>query len=135
MEITVQHLDGVRFEVAARGHRVVSDQPVDNGGADGGMTPPELMLASLGTCAGFYAAQYMKTRSLPMEGLEVTVSAEKELKPARLGRFRILVKAPGVNASHLAGLERAVKLCLIHNTLVHPPAIETVIETGDPVHA
>ena len=38
MEITVQHLDGVRFEVAARGHRVVSDQPVDNGGADGGMT-------------------------------------------------------------------------------------------------
>lgn len=130
MEITVQHLDGVRFAVEARGHRLISDQPVENSGADTGMTPPELLLASLGTCAGFYAAQYMKARSLPTEGLEVRVSAEKELKPARLERFRIHVKAPHVDASHLAGIERAVKLCLIHNTLVHSPAIETVIETA-----
>lgn len=130
MEITVQHLDGVRFAVEARGHRLVSDQPVENKGADAGMTPPELLLASLGACAGYYAAQYMKTRSLPMEGLEVKVSAEKELKPARMERFRIHVKAPQVDKGHLAGLERAVKLCLIHNTLHHPPAIETVIETA-----
>jgi organic hydroperoxide reductase OsmC/OhrA len=29
-----------------------SDQPVENGGHDEGMTPPELLLASLGSCAG-----------------------------------------------------------------------------------
>lgn len=130
MEITVRHLGGVQFTAETRGHRIISDQPVENSGSDAGMTPPELLLASLGTCAGYYAAQYMKARSLAAEGLEIKVTAEKELKPARLDRFRIHVKAPGVDASHLAGLERAVKLCLIHNTLAHAPSIETVIETA-----
>jgi putative redox protein len=130
MEITVQHLGGVQFGVEARGHRLISDQPVENSGTDAGMTPPELLLASLGACAGFYAAQYMKARSLPQDGLEVTVSAEKALKPARMDAFRIHVKAPSVDPVHLPGLERAVKLCLIHNTLLNAPAIETVIETA-----
>jgi hypothetical protein len=30
-----------------------SDQPVENGGDDSAMTPPELFLASLGSCAAF----------------------------------------------------------------------------------
>jgi len=94
------------------------------------MTPPEFLLVSLGTCAGFYAAQYLKTRHLAAEGLEVKVSAEKATQPARLGTFRIEVTAPGVTAEHEAGLMRAVKACLIHNTLLHSPSVETVVHTG-----
>jgi len=130
MEITVRHLGEVKFEATTRGHRVVCDQPPANGGGDAGMTPPEFLLASLGTCAGFYAAQYLKTRSLRTEGLEVVVSAEKAVQPARLGSFRIEVFAPGLDPQHEAGILRAVKACLIHNTLLHPPAIETVLHTG-----
>jgi putative redox protein len=133
MEITIQHLGEVRFEATARGHRVVCDQPFDNGGSDNGMTPPEYLLVSLGTCAGFYAAQYMKTRSLAHRGLEVKVSAEKAAQPARLGQFRIDVIVPGLDPQHQAGVLRAVKACLIHNTLLHAPAIETVVST--PVEA
>ena len=131
MEIKVRHLGDVKFEAIARGHRVVCDQPPANGGADAGMTPPEFLLASLGTCAGFYAAQYLKTRSLKTDGLEVTVSAEKAAQPARLGSFRIDVFAPGLDAQHEAGILRAVKACLIHNTLIHPPVIETVLHAED----
>jgi putative redox protein len=127
MEVTIQHLGDVRFEASARGHRVVCDQPADNGGADTGMTPPEFMLASLGTCAGFYAAQYLKARSVAHESLEVKVSAEKAKLPARLGQFRIEVVIPGLDPAHHAGVLRAVKACLIHNTLLHAPAIETVV--------
>jgi len=48
MEITVRHLGDAQFEAEARGHRVVSDQPADNGGYDEGLTPPEFLLISLG---------------------------------------------------------------------------------------
>src|ERR1022692_70220 len=95
MEVTIQHLGDVKFEASARGHRIICDQPADNGGSDSGLTPPEYLLVSLGTCAGFYAAQYMKARSLPHRGLEVKVSAEKATLPARLGQFRIEVTVPG----------------------------------------
>src|ERR1051325_3448920 len=109
MEVTVRHLGNVQFEANARGHRVICDQPPGNGGEDQGMTPPEFLLTSLGTCAGFYAAQYLKTRSLPLEGLEVTVRAEKVLQPARLGTFSIEVTVPGLDVHHEAGVLRAVK--------------------------
>jgi putative redox protein len=130
MEITVEYLDQVRFAAETRGHRVICDQPPENGGADTGMTPPEFLLASLGTCAGFYAVQYLKTRGLPAAGLKVSVVAEKAKQPARLGSFRIEVTVPNLDPAHEAGVLRAVKACLVHNTLINAPAIETVVLPG-----
>ncbi len=130
MEITVKHLDNVSFEATARGHRVVCDQPPSNGGADAGMTPPEFLLVSLGTCAGFYAAEYLRTRGLAATGLEVKVTAEKAKQPARLAAFRIEVITPPLDAQHQAGVLRAVKACLIHNTLLNVPAIEIALHSA-----
>jgi uncharacterized OsmC-like protein len=124
MQITVEHLGAVQFLVKAREHSIVSDQPAENGGFDEGMTPPELMLASLGSCAGFYAAQYLKKKGLAAEGSVVRVFAEKAKGPARLDNFRIEVDVPGaVDEEHRKGVEEAVHHCLIHNTLLHPPSI------------
>jgi uncharacterized OsmC-like protein len=135
MEIRIQYLDGVKFQASARGHRVVCDQPVENGGKDAGMTPPEFLLASLGTCAGFYAAQYLRNHHLAQHGLEVSVSAEKAKAPARLGSFRVEVTVPGLAAEHEAGIMRSVNACLIKNTLLEPPVIETVLHTHEVAHA
>jgi len=133
MKVTVQHLGRVKFAARTRGHQVICDQPAANGGADQGMTPPEFLLISLGTCAGFYAAKYLETRSLSQEGLEIEVTAEKAANPARLGSFRIDVHAPGLPPHHEAGILRAVDACLIRNTLVNPPQIETVLHTSQEV--
>lgn len=130
MEITVRHLGDVQFEAEARGHRVVCDQPLDNSGYDEGMTPPEFLLVSLGTCAGFYVAQYLNAHALVCPELEIKVSAEKAPQPARLGAFRIEVIAPSLDPQHEAGVLRAVHKCLIHNTLLNPPRIETVVHCG-----
>ena len=133
MEVEVLHRGDVAFEAIARGHRVICDQPPANGGSDSGMTPPEFLLVSLGTCAGFFAAQYLRTRSLPTEGLRIKVSAEKATQPAKLGRFQIEVSVPELDLQHQTGILRAVKSCLIHNTLLNPPAIELVLNS--PVEA
>jgi putative redox protein len=128
MEVVAQYTGGVRFEVATRGHRVICDQPVDNGGADEGMSPPEFLLASLATCGGYYAAQYLKARGLPTENLRVRVTAEKASQPARLARFLIEVLVGGhLDERHEAGLLRAVKACLVHNTLLAPPEIAIAV--------
>ncbi len=132
MEIKVKHLGQAAFEATARGHRVSCDQPHANGGSDSGMSPPEFLLVSLGTCAGYYAAEYLKARGLPGKGLEITVSAEKAKLPARLGSFRIEVLLPALDPQHEAGVLRAVKACLVHNTLAGAPAIETVVRAGVP---
>jgi uncharacterized OsmC-like protein len=132
MEVTVEHLGVLQFEVKARQHAIVSDQPPENGGHDEGMTPPELLLASLGSCVGFYAAQYLREHKLAMEGTRVRVTADKLKDPARIGNFHIEIETPAVlTKQHRDGVENAAHHCLIHNTLLHPPNI--VIEVTHPV--
>jgi putative redox protein len=130
MEVSVRYLGDTKFEVNARGHRVICDQPIDNGGADEGMSPPEFLLASLATCAGYYATQYLKTRGLPAEDLAVRVTAQKAAQPARLASFGIEVTIHGLDERHQAGILRAVKACLIHNTLLGGPSIEIAVSAG-----
>lgn len=130
MEVMVEHLGAVQFEVSTRGHAIVSDQPVEDGGFDEGMTPPELLLASLGSCAGYYAAQYLRGHRLATEGTRVRVTAEKEKSPARLENFHIEVQLPAnVEEKHRLGVEEAVRDCLIHNTLLQPPRIELEVSS------
>lgn len=134
MQVKVEQLENVKFFVHARHHTLICDQPADNGGSDEGMTPPELMLGSLGSCAAFYAVHYLKTRNLASGGVEVMVDAEKLKAPARLGNFRIEVRCPvALTPEQQQGMVRSVHSCLIHNTLMSVP--EIAIELKLPVLA
>lgn len=136
MEVTVSHGSGVRFTIRARSHSVLCDQPIENGGDDSGMTPPELLLAALGSCAAYYAAEYLRTRDLAPGGVEVSVSAEKLQTPARLGNFRVHVVSPVVlTGEQRQAMMRCVHHCLVHNTLRNPPEIEIELETREGVAA
>ena len=134
MEVKITHLDQVKFAIQSRSHSIVCDQPAENGGEDSGMTPPELLLASLGSCAAFYAVQYLKTRNLAESGVEVSVTAEKLKSPSRLGNFQIHVACPvSLTEEQTEGLMRSVHHCLIHNTLLSPPEITIELTTSEPV--
>jgi uncharacterized OsmC-like protein len=130
MEVTVEHLGSVQFEIKTRGHSIVSDQPVADGGYDEGMTPPELLLASLGSCAAFYAAQYLRKHKLATEGARVNISCEKVKDPSpRLTNFVIEVAPPvELTEEHRKGIEDAVHHCLVHNTLLHPPRVSIKVD-------
>lgn len=134
MEINVEHLGSVQFQIKTRGHYLVSDQPVENGGFDEGMTPPELLLASLGSCAGFYAAQYLRKHKLATEGTRVRVTCEKVKDPVRrMTYFVIEVNSPlELSEQHRQGVHEAVEHCLVHNTLTHKPKISLKIQSAVP---
>ncbi len=131
MQVKITHLNHVQFSIQARSHTIVCDQPTENGGEDTGMTPPELLLASLSSCVAFYAAQYLRTRNLAETGVEVSVTADKLLQPARLGNFRIQVFCPvELTDDQTTGLMRSVHQCLIHNTMMSPPEIKIELTNG-----
>lgn len=125
IEVVTDYLGAVQFECSARGHRIQCDQPVENGGFDEGMTPPEFFLAGVGACIGYYAAQYLSARKLSTYGLRVRTTAEKASAPARLGEIYITLEYPSaLSETHREGILRAAGNCLIKNTLLHPPKIE-----------
>jgi uncharacterized OsmC-like protein len=132
MHVDVRQLENVKFLIQARELSILCDQPAENGGADQGMTPPELMLAALGSCAAFYAVQYLKARGLTFAGVEVSVNAEKLKNPARLGHFQIEVRCPiELTGEQQQGMLRSVHACLIHNTLMSVPDIAIAVKTPE----
>ncbi len=133
MEVNVRYLGGKKFEMSARGHQVVADQPLDDDGTDAAMTSTELFLSGLGACAAYYAEEYLRARALPYEGIEVRLSADKGDKPARITKVQMEVTAPGLTQRHRDGILRAVDACLLENTLHKPPEIEVKVSSASKV--
>jgi len=71
MSLSVKYLKEKKFEVICRSHRIIVDQPLSEDGTDQGMTPVELLNASLASCAAFYAVTFLKRRIPTFSGLEV----------------------------------------------------------------
>jgi len=131
MEVQVEHLGAVQFEIKARQHTIACDQPEQLGGYDEGMTPPELLLSALGSCAAFYTVAYLKKKGITDVGTRVAVTADKVPNPMRMDNFQIAVSVPvELSAEQRDGVEQAVHHCLIHNTLLHPPTIGLSIRSA-----
>jgi putative redox protein len=128
MQVTVERLGKVSFTVQTRNHLVLSDQPKDNGGSDKAMTPPELFLASLGTCVGYYVVQFCETRNLDAGDMQIQVDGEMLPNPGRIGRIAIRIRLPfELEEEKAKALIRAATHCTIHNTLAHPPDVRVEI--------
>ena len=124
MEVRIRHGKAKQSEAFARFHRVVCDQPFDDGGSDTGMTPPELMLSALGCCAMHYATQYLRARNLAFDSTELRISATKGGQPARLTEIEIEVDAPALGARAREGLMKAIDACLLKRTFADPPSLK-----------
>lgn len=67
-----------RTEVEAGPHHFVVDEPVEAGGTAEGPTPYDLLAAALGACTSMTLHYYAKRESLPLEGVDVTVSHDRQ---------------------------------------------------------
>lgn len=117
LEITLQHAGGARFVAEARQHRILLDQPTEDDATDHGMTPAELLLASLGGNIGQYVAQYLRLRGLSAEGLLVRVQAQPSQRPLRLKDFQVEIIAPSLNERQLRALEKSFPAGIVQNTI------------------
>lgn len=130
MKITVQHQDGLRFQAEARQHRLIVDQPGEDGAIDQGMTPAELLLVSLGGCIGQFVAQYLRLRSVPSEGLVIRVEADRS-GPLRIGNFRVQIVAPGLNERQLRALEKSLPCGMVQNAITEPNFFSISVTASD----
>ncbi len=117
LEISLYHNGGSRFTAEARHHRVVLDQPVEDGATDQGMSPAELLLASLGGCVGQYLAQYLTTHGLSAKGLAVRVRTQASPRALHLGDFQVEVTVPGLTERQLRALEETFPAGLVQNAI------------------
>lgn len=115
-ELSVHHQDGAAFEIRVRSHRLMVDQPAGSGGNDEGPTPTDLFDASVASCAAFYGRTFLHRRGLP-DHVDVRARWRIESRPDRVGTIMLDIEAPGVPVDRCEAFERALRGCLVHNTI------------------
>jgi putative redox protein len=123
--MSVTPLDGERYEIGVRHHRIVVDQQVRHGGTDLSPTPTELFVAGLTSCVAYYAGRYLTRHGLDRAGLRVDAAWEMAAdRPARVARVRLsLTPPPGLPSGRVPGLLAVASHCTVHNSLVRPPEV------------
>jgi uncharacterized OsmC-like protein len=122
--VQVRWLDGDRFDIDLRRHRVTVDQPIDVGGDDTGPTPTELFVAGLASCVAFYARRYLRRHGLDSEGLAVETTYSMGSRPARVTQVTLTVRVPaGVPEERRTALLAMATHCTVHNSITTPPEI------------
>lgn len=66
---------GLAFEVKQEGHRFLLDASTEAGGQDLGPRPKALLLSALGGCTGIDVVAILEKMRIPIEGLELRMSA------------------------------------------------------------
>jgi len=68
---------GYEHEIEIREHRLISDEPVDEGGTDSGPAPAELLAASLATCTAITLEMYAERKGWELGQVEASVDFTK----------------------------------------------------------
>lgn len=115
------------FESTMGDHKLIIDVPGDWGGQNRGPTPPQVFIASLGSCVGALVVNYCNKAGLNTEGLSVDVSFDKVPDPTRLENIDITVDLPN---AEIKGREKAIlrvaEHCPVHETVCNIKNAEDV---------
>jgi ribosomal protein S12 methylthiotransferase accessory factor len=123
----IQFPEGLRVDAIHNGFMIRTDQPVAVGGKGAAPSPFDLFLASIGTCAGFYALRFCQERGIGTEGLALSVAPERDASGKRVKKIHTEITMPaGFPEKYREALLRAVDQCLVKRHLDEPPEFEIV---------
>ncbi len=124
---------GKRADAAINGFTIRTDQTRRNGGDESAPQPFDLFLASIATCAGFFAKAYCDARQIPTEGLALEMHVERDEERHRVGRLAIEIVLPaGFPEKHREGILRAADQCSVKKHIQQPPVIDVITRAMPP---
>lgn len=125
MKLTATYHGGTRYDILSGKHRVVTDQPVEDGGQDAGMSPVELFVGSVASCVAYFVGQFCGRHGIPREGLSIDAEWTIAEGPHRVGRIDIGIHLPHrITAEQRERLLKVAHGCTVHQSIAVTPNIE-----------
>ena len=124
MEMQITFPGGKRVNSHYNGFTVETDQPPSEGGNGSAPQPFDLLLASIGTCAGAYIVYFCESRNIPTNGIHLSLRFLKNENNHLLRKIEMAIHLPPdfPDKYHKAVI-RAAEMCSVKRTLANPPEI------------
>ena len=115
--------DGRRHRITVGPHQLVADLPAEEGGADAGPGPYDLLLSALGACTAMTVQWAAEKHHVPLLRVEVRLS-QSRTPTGHL--FRRSIELEGdISEAQRAQLQSAAESCPVARTLVGGISIDT----------
>ena len=132
MTLTVVHHSGSRFDITAGNHTIITDQPVEDGGADAGTSPVDLFVGSLASCVAYFVGRFCARHGISAEGLTVNAEWEMAEKPHRVGQIGLSIHLPApVTAQQEERLLKVAQGCTVHQSIAVPAKVAIRVQSDD----
>jgi uncharacterized OsmC-like protein len=129
MEMEISFPGGKKVDSSFKGYTVQTDQSEKQGGEGSAPSPTELFLASIGTCAGYYAMTFCEKRKLNTDKLKVKVDFQANKKTYMIEKIVFNMSLPpDFPAKYKDALIKAVDLCHVKKHLAQSLEFEYLIE-------
>ena len=131
--ITTQYQGDMCFQTQLGNHKLTIDVPESMGGKDRGPQPPQLFIASLGSCVAVLITSFCNHHDLDPSGLKVDVSYDFADQPRRMTDIRVDVTLPNAHCDDECtrkALEEVAKHCPVHETIATLKSVTFNINTG-----
>jgi ribosomal protein S12 methylthiotransferase accessory factor len=131
-EMTITFPGGQRVDAEWAGFSFRTDQPVAQGGRGSAPSPFQWFLASLGTCAGFYALAFCAQRGIPTDGIRLV---QRLLPKPGGGIAKIEVEIqvpPSFPEKYLTAIAHAASACAVKKAIESPPAFAVTAVVAAP---
>ncbi|HXU26038.1 MAG TPA: OsmC family protein [Bacteroidia bacterium] len=115
-----------KTEIVAGQNKLVSDEPVSNGGMGMGFSPGELLCASLASCTSITLRMYADKKEWPLDRVEVDVEFERNEEKNTSSITRKIHLLGTLDAEKKERLMAMADKCPMHKTLSNQINITTL---------
>lgn len=132
MQVVATYQGGSRFDITTGKHRVISDQPVDEGGQDAGMSPVELFVGSLAGCVGYFIGRFCERHAIPRDDLRIDAEWSTTEGPHRVGQIGLVIHLPhSVTPDLKDKLLKVAHGCTVHQSIAVTPRLMITLNVPD----
>ncbi len=125
MEMEISFPGGKKVDSDFKGFTVQTDQHEKAGGEGTAPSPTELFLASIGTCAGFFALTFCDKRKLNTDGLKINVDFQANRKTFMIEKIVMHITLPeNFPEKYSDALIKAIDLCHVKKHFSQQPEFE-----------
>lgn len=125
MKLAVSYHGGTRHDIVSGKHRIVTDQPVEDGGQDAGLSPVELFVGSVASCVAYFVGRFCARHGISADGLSVEAEWVMAEQPHRVGSIELAIHLPHrVTAEMKERLLKVAHGCTVHQSLVIAPTLD-----------
>ena len=129
-EIEVLYRGRFKYSIKSLNYEVKVDFPKDDASLVDGITPPALLLASLGSCLAVYLERYLNSSKISFDRFTIKVNSDICKDPPKYLKdinIKIDIQASQLDKSRKESLLEFIKNCPVHNTLIHNPAVNIIL--------